>query len=113
VHGSTFTSNITLRVSLQTIEFNCRTRLSLLVNGTFPVPIINLVAEGTAWTRLYNDENLNLTMVCSQITLERSVLILKHWHGLSQSTLPFSDGSPQASQWPIPPGHFFDHELGP
>lgn len=23
----------------------------------------------------------------------------------------FSDGSPQASQWPIPPGHFFDYEL--
>ena len=37
----------------------------------------------------------------------------KHWHGLSQSTLPFSDGSPQASQWPIPPRHFFDYELRP
>ena len=24
---------------------------------------------------------------------------------------PFSDGSVQASQWPIPPGHFFDYEL--
>lgn len=23
----------------------------------------------------------------------------------------FSDGSPQGSQWPIPPGHFFDYEL--
>lgn len=24
---------------------------------------------------------------------------------------PFSDGTPQASQWPVPPNHFFDYEL--
>ncbi|KAH8885404.1 L-ascorbate oxidase [Thozetella sp. PMI_491] len=24
---------------------------------------------------------------------------------------PFADGSPLASQWPIPPGHFFDYEV--
>lgn len=24
---------------------------------------------------------------------------------------PFADGSPQASEWPIPPGHFFDYEI--
>lgn len=24
---------------------------------------------------------------------------------------PFSDGTPQASQWPIPPAHFFDYEI--
>lgn len=24
---------------------------------------------------------------------------------------PFADGTPQASQWPIPPGHFFDYEV--
>ncbi|KAJ4265244.1 hypothetical protein NW764_015655 [Fusarium oxysporum] len=34
-----------------------------------------------------------------------------HWHGLSQSAYPFSDGTPLASQWPIPPGHYFDYEL--
>lgn len=37
----------------------------------------------------------------------------QHWHGLTQSTSPFSDGTPLASQWPIPPGHFFDYELHP
>lgn len=36
---------------------------------------------------------------------------LQHWHGLSLATSPFSDGTPAASQWPIPPGHFFDYEL--
>ncbi|KAK6066680.1 L-ascorbate oxidase [Seiridium cupressi] len=34
-----------------------------------------------------------------------------HWHGLAQAAYPFSDGTPLASQWPIPPGHFFDYEL--
>jgi hypothetical protein len=24
---------------------------------------------------------------------------------------PFSDGTPGASQWPIPPNHYFDYEL--
>ncbi|KAK0099391.1 hypothetical protein ONS96_008419 [Cadophora gregata f. sp. sojae] len=41
-------------------------------------------------------EHLNLTM---------------HWHGLSMATSPFSDGTPLASQWPIPPGKFFDYEI--
>lgn len=27
------------------------------------------------------------------------------------ATAPFSDGTPQAAQWPIPPHHFFDYEL--
>ena len=26
---------------------------------------------------------------------------------------PYSDGTPQASQWPIAPGHFFDYEIHP
>ena len=36
---------------------------------------------------------------------------LQHWHGLTQAAYPFSDGTPLASQWPIPPHHFFDYEL--
>jgi FtsP/CotA-like multicopper oxidase with cupredoxin domain len=27
------------------------------------------------------------------------------------ATAPFSDGTPHAAQWPIPPGHYFDYEL--
>jgi L-ascorbate oxidase len=26
---------------------------------------------------------------------------------------PFADGTPGVSQWPIPPGHFFDYEIAP
>jgi L-ascorbate oxidase len=35
----------------------------------------------------------------------------QHWHGLSMAVSPFSDGTPMASQWPIPPLHFFDYEI--
>jgi L-ascorbate oxidase len=37
----------------------------------------------------------------------------QHWHGLSLAVSPFSDGTPLASQWPIPPLHFFDYEIRP
>ena len=40
-------------------------------------------------------------------------IFLKHWHGLTMRTAPFSDGTPLVSQWPIPPGHFFDYEMHP
>jgi L-ascorbate oxidase len=49
------------------------------------------------WVRVYNDlPDKNTTI---------------HFHGFSQFTTPFSDGTPLASQWPIPPGHFFDYEF--
>ena len=34
-----------------------------------------------------------------------------HWHGLTQFGSPFSDGTPAASQWPVPPGKYFDYEF--
>lgn len=37
----------------------------------------------------------------------------QHWHGLSQRSAIFSDGTPSASQWPITPMHFFDYEVHP
>jgi L-ascorbate oxidase len=37
----------------------------------------------------------------------------QHWHGINQRIAPFSDGSPQASQWPIPPLQYFDYEVHP
>jgi L-ascorbate oxidase len=38
--------------------------------------------------------------------------LFQHWHGLSQRTAPFSDGSP-VSQWPIAPLQCFDYEIHP
>jgi L-ascorbate oxidase len=37
--------------------------------------------------------------------------VFQHWHGLALRMAPFADGSETASQWPIPPGHFFDYEV--
>lgn len=37
----------------------------------------------------------------------------KHWHGLSQRTAPFADGTPLISQWPIAPREYFDYEVHP
>ena len=52
-----------------------------------------------SWIRVYNDmDQYNATI---------------HWHGLAQRAAPFSDGTPTASQWPIPPKHFFDYEILP
>ncbi|KAJ5155839.1 L-ascorbate oxidase [Penicillium capsulatum] len=67
--------------------------------GTTPGPTIRLRENKTTWIRVYNDfPTDNLTM---------------HWHGLSQSLAPFSDGTPQASQWPIKAQHYFDYEIHP
>ena len=63
VHDESFTPNITLYITLQTIQLNCWPRLSLLVNGTYPGPAIHLDPEETTWVRVYNDANVNFTMV--------------------------------------------------
>jgi hypothetical protein len=95
-HGSTFTPNITLRVSLQTIELNCRPRLSLFVNGTFLGQLSILLQK-----RLHGSGCIPMRIfTLPWYALKIPEGILKHWHGLSQSTLPFSGGNPQASQWP-------------
>ncbi|KEF57337.1 L-ascorbate oxidase [Exophiala aquamarina CBS 119918] len=81
------------------ITINCQQRYSVIFNGTSPGPPLYLKENYTTWVRVYNDiENENLTV---------------HWHGLSQRTAPFSDGTPQVSQWPIAPFEFFDYSITP
>ncbi|GAB1212780.1 hypothetical protein ATERTT37_001927 [Aspergillus terreus] len=53
------------------------------------------------------------TLINALYLREDQTTWVRHWHGLSQSTAPFSDGSPQASQWPIKPGEYFDYEIRP
>lgn len=51
-------------------------------------------------------------MLCQLFKQYLAMLTPKqHWHGLAQRLAPFADGTPLASQWPIPPGHFFDYEI--
>ncbi|PLB44503.1 L-ascorbate oxidase [Aspergillus steynii IBT 23096] len=98
-HDDTFQPHYILRVSEKEVSIACRSRLTALVNGTTPGPSIHLRENQTSWVRVYNDfTSDNLTM---------------HWHGLSQSVAPYSDGTPQASQWPIKAQHYFDYELRP
>ncbi|KFY31984.1 hypothetical protein V493_00619 [Pseudogymnoascus sp. VKM F-4281 (FW-2241)] len=98
-HDEAFHPDIVLQVTSKVICQACTSRYGVVVNGTTPGPTLSLREGKTTWIRVYNDmSEQNLTM---------------HWHGLSAAASPFSDGSPQASQWPIPLGSFFDYELNP
>lgn len=98
-HDNTFVPDVILRISAINLAVACTHRQSTVINGTAPGPPVVLTADKTTWVRVYNDQtDANATV---------------HWHGLSQSVAPFSDGTPLASQWPIPPGHYFDYELHP
>ncbi|KAI5363638.1 Putative multicopper oxidase, type 1, multicopper oxidase, copper-binding, cupredoxin [Septoria linicola] len=100
-HGSDFQPDHILRVTTANITVACQERESVLINGTSPGPPLRLIPGKRQWVRVYNDmceEKVNTTI---------------HWHGLSQRLAPFSDGTPQASQWPIPPCHYFDYEVFP
>ncbi|RYP35501.1 hypothetical protein DL767_003755 [Monosporascus sp. MG133] len=83
----------------QDITINCESRRSVVFNGTSPAPPLYMKEGRTTWVRVYNyisDKN-----------------VTTHWHGLSQRTAPFSDGTPLISQWPIAPGEYFDYEIRP
>ncbi|KAK4234890.1 hypothetical protein C8A03DRAFT_37294 [Achaetomium macrosporum] len=92
-----FTPDHVLRVNIARMPSACESREDVVVNGTSPGPAIHVLPGSRTWIRVYNDmTDQNVTM---------------HWHGISQRMAPFADGSPAVSQWPIPPGHFFDYEI--
>jgi FtsP/CotA-like multicopper oxidase with cupredoxin domain len=98
-HDATFQPDIILHATAQNISIDCQSRYSVIINGSSPGPTLYLKEGLRTWIRVYNDiKDDNLTV---------------HWHGLAQRTAPFSDGTPQVSQWPIAPGHFFDYEVHP
>ncbi|KAE8381839.1 Cupredoxin, partial [Aspergillus bertholletiae] len=99
LHDDSFEPDHILRVTTQRLNQACIDRYSVVINGSLPGPELHIQEGEVSWIRVYNDmEDLNVTM---------------HWHGLTAFTAPFSDGTPLASQWPIPPGHFFDYEVRP
>ncbi len=63
-HDESFVPDVVLRLSLATIQQACQPRLSVVVNGTYPGPPIYLEPEVTTWVRVYNDADVNSTMVC-------------------------------------------------
>jgi len=58
-----FVPDYVLRISVGTIQQDCQPRLSTLVNGTYPGPPIYLEPDVTTWIRVYNDADVNATMV--------------------------------------------------
>ena len=64
-HDASFIPDITLRVSMEIIQLDCQPRLSTLINGQYPAPPIYLEPEQTTWIRVYNDADVNTTMVRS------------------------------------------------
>ncbi|KAK1986938.1 L-ascorbate oxidase [Colletotrichum cereale] len=99
VHDASFEPDHVLHITYENVSIACQTRPSVVVNGSAFGPELRLRPGKRSWVRVYNDmEEFNTTM---------------HWHGLSMRMSPFSDGTPSASQWPIPPGSFFDYEIFP
>jgi hypothetical protein len=70
-HDASFVPDVVLRVTIDTIKLNCQPRLSTLINGQYPAPPIYLKAEQTTWIRVYNDADMNTTMVCSRVIAGR------------------------------------------
>ncbi|KAL5115646.1 hypothetical protein ACEQ8H_006445 [Pleosporales sp. CAS-2024a] len=96
--NSNFVPDFYLSVTYENHPVACQQRMSVLVNGTSPGPVLRLPAGKTSWVRVCNNmSNYNTTM---------------HWHGLTQRTAPFADGS-SVSQWPIAPQRCFDYEIHP
>ncbi|KAJ8122077.1 hypothetical protein O1611_g9934 [Lasiodiplodia mahajangana] len=99
VHDGLWQPEYALYATEEDITVNCEHRRSVVINGTYPGPTLYFKEGQTTWVRVYNHlPDTNFTV---------------HWHGLTMRTAPFSDGSPQVSQWPIAPGEFFDYEIRP
>ncbi|KAI1293146.1 L-ascorbate oxidase [Xylaria venustula] len=99
VHDDLWQPEYAIYATWEDITVNCEHRRSVVFNGTYPGPALYLKEGQTTWIRAYNHlPDVNLTI---------------HWHGLTMRTAPFSDGSPQVSQWPIAPGEYFDYEIHP
>lgn len=65
-HDETFVPDVVLRLSVATIQQDCQARLSVVVNGTYPGPPIYLEPDVTTWIRVYNDADVNSTIVWSR-----------------------------------------------
>lgn len=63
-HDESFVPDVVLRVSLATIQQDCQPRLSVVVNGTYPGPTVYLEPGVTTWIRVFNDADVNTTIVC-------------------------------------------------
>jgi FtsP/CotA-like multicopper oxidase with cupredoxin domain len=102
------TKHYALVATEEIIYPDCTPRLSLVVNGTFPGPALYATAGDHIFIRYVAFERANNVRVYNSASSDNLTM---HWHGISQYGSPFADGTPYASQWPIPAGKYFDYEF--
>ncbi|XP_059629868.1 putative laccase-9 [Cornus florida] len=74
----------------------CSTKSMLVVNGSYPGPVIRVHKGDTTFVNVHNQENYGVTV---------------HWHGMKQPRNPWSDGPEYITQCPIAPGTNFTYEV--
>lgn len=74
VHDSSFVPDYVLEATLEEIQIDCKPRLSVVFNGTYPGPTLHLREGQTAWIRVYNRmAHKNLTVVGGPTAVPESV----------------------------------------
>ncbi|KAE8100334.1 hypothetical protein FH972_018241 [Carpinus fangiana] len=74
----------------------CSTKSMLVVNGSFPGPVIRVNKGDTVYVNVHNQGSYGLTI---------------HWHGVKQPRNPWSDGPEYITQCPIEAGSNFTYEV--
>ena len=68
VHDGKFVPDFVINVTLAPWEINCKKRSSVLLNGGFPGPLINVTEGQSVWVRVWNFQPVeNFTMVRSEM----------------------------------------------
>ncbi|KAG7942869.1 hypothetical protein I3843_15G008600 [Carya illinoinensis] len=74
----------------------CSTKSMLVVNGSFPGPVIRVHKGDTVFVNVHNQGYYGVTI---------------HWHGVKQPRNPWSDGPEYITQCPIQSGTNFTYEV--
>ncbi|XP_062160106.1 laccase-14-like isoform X1 [Alnus glutinosa] len=74
----------------------CNTKSMLVVNDSFPGPVIQVHKGDTVYVNVHNQGYYGVTL---------------HWHGVKQPRNPWSDGPEYITQCPIQPGSNFTYEV--
>ncbi|GLT69261.1 hypothetical protein SLA2020_414240 [Shorea laevis] len=74
----------------------CNTQSILVVNDSFPGPVIRVHKGDTVYVNVHNQGYYGVTI---------------HWHGVKQPRNPWSDGPEYITQCPIEPGSNFTYEV--
>lgn len=74
----------------------CSTKSMLVVNGSYPGPVIEVHKGETIFVNVHNRGRYGVTI---------------HWHGVKQPRNPWSDGPEYVTQCPINPGTNFTYEV--